>query len=152
MGKRKSVKVRRRGAIDHLEVYRPDDNRDLGWGIRVNDAGYTHVKPGVEYPPFMGVRMEWRKNAPSCGRLVYPAEDSVWEKYIADEKQAGNFTAWDPESDAAAAYRANFPNDNWTPIGYLRINKDEPDGSQYGQTDKWLVPHNFNVGTMVLVR
>lgn len=43
--------MRRRGAIDHLEVYRPDDNRDLGWGIRVNDAGYTHVKPGVEYPP-----------------------------------------------------------------------------------------------------
>ena len=100
-------------------------------------------------PPFMGVRMEWRKNAPSCGRLVYPAGDPVWEKYIADEKQAGNFTAWDPESDAAAVYRANFPNDSWTPIGYLRINKD---GSPYGQTDKWLVPHNFNVGTMVLVR
>lgn len=38
-------------SVDHLEIYRPNDSRDIGWGIRVHDAGYTHVKPGMDYPP-----------------------------------------------------------------------------------------------------
>ena len=99
--------------------------------------------------PLFGVKPDKRRNAPNCGRIVYQAGDPVMERYVADETAAGNFTAWDPESAAAKTYRNNFPNDNWTPIGYLRLHKNEPN---YGQTDKWLVPHNFNAGTMVLVR
>ena len=80
-------------------------------------------------------------DTPSYGRIVYPKGEAGWEAYIAEQKDGGNFTAWDPESARAKEYLAAFP-DQWRPIGYMTI-----DGNK-----RWLVPHNFNVGTMVLVR
>ena len=74
------------------------------------------------------------------GRFVYPKGNAEWVAYL-DTHTNGNFTAWDPESARAKEYLAAFP-DQWRPIGYMTI-----DGNK-----RWLVPHNFNVGTMVLVR
>lgn len=35
----------------YLALYRPIDNFDLGWGLKVTDAGYTNIRPGDDYPP-----------------------------------------------------------------------------------------------------
>lgn len=40
-----------RPSIDYLALYRPIDHFDLGWGVKVSDAGFTNIKPGVPYPP-----------------------------------------------------------------------------------------------------
>ena len=34
----------------YLALYRPIDNFDLGWGLKVTDAGYTNIRPGDDYP------------------------------------------------------------------------------------------------------
>ncbi|MBO7683433.1 MAG: AraC family transcriptional regulator [Kiritimatiellae bacterium] len=34
----------------YLALYRPIDNFDLGWGLKVTDAGYTNIGPGDDYP------------------------------------------------------------------------------------------------------
>ena len=37
--------------MDFLALYKPIDNFDLGWGLRVTDVGYTNIRPGEDYPP-----------------------------------------------------------------------------------------------------
>ncbi len=34
----------------YLALYRPIDNFDLRWGLKVMDAGYTNIRPGDDYP------------------------------------------------------------------------------------------------------
>ena len=52
----KRVKRARDGQADgnrdpgYLALYRPIDNFDLGWGLKVTDAGYTNIRPGDDYP------------------------------------------------------------------------------------------------------
>ena len=52
----KRVKSARDGQADgkrdpgYLALYRPIDNFDLGWGLKVTDAGYTNIRPGDDYP------------------------------------------------------------------------------------------------------
>ena len=71
-------------------------------------------------------------------RDVYPKGDSGWEGYIDGLKAAGQFTPWDPASEAAQAYFANFP-DGWKPLGYTTA-----------LGGKWLVPHNYESGLTLL--
>ena len=73
------------------------------------------------------------------GRIVYPAGDPGWEAYIAEQKQAGNFTAWKDAGNNTNTYLSAFP-DGWKPVGYSIIHK----GTTYGNVGKWLVPHNFD--------
>lgn len=35
---------------EYLALYRPIDNFDLGWGLKVTDAGYTNIRPEDDYP------------------------------------------------------------------------------------------------------
>ena len=37
-------------STEYLALYRPIDNFDLGWGLKVTDAGYTNIRPGDDYP------------------------------------------------------------------------------------------------------
>ena len=119
-------------------------------------ADYTHWS--TSQSALRDIRfMSWPSNfktmtgtfggTPGDGRIVYPKGNADWEAYVQELKGANNFTPWDPESDAAKAYLTRFADTPWKPIGSAVIHK----GAQYGNTRKWLVPHNFNVGMMVLV-
>lgn len=37
--------------LGNLALYRPIDNVDRGWGVRLLDAGYATVRPHEAYPP-----------------------------------------------------------------------------------------------------
>ena len=50
MRKSKSEKVTGDRDSGYLALYRPIDNFDLGWGLKVTDAGYTNIRPGDDYP------------------------------------------------------------------------------------------------------
>ena len=119
-------------------------------------ADYTHWSTGQS--ALRDIRfMSWPSNfksmagtfggTPSDGRIVYPKGDADWEAYVQELKGAGNFTPWDPESDAAKSYLTRFADTPWKPIGSAVIHK----GATYGNTRKWLVPHTYASGLMVLV-
>lgn len=80
------------------------------------------------------------------GRIVYPADDAGWKGYL-DANTNGNFTAWDPDSDEARAYLSRFE-DGWKPIGYMTIGL----GTKWGACIKWMVPHNFKPGLMLMLK
>ena len=80
-------------------------------------------------------------------RIVYPAGDPNWTAYIEELKQADNFTAWADAGDNTNTYLSAFP-DGWKPVGSAIIHKD----TQWGNTRKWLVPHNFATGMKLLFR
>lgn len=48
--KSKSGKTAGKRDAGYLALYRPIDNFDLGWGLKVTDAGYTNIRPGDDYP------------------------------------------------------------------------------------------------------
>ena len=48
--KSKSGKTAGKRDSGYLALYRPIDNFDLGWGLKVVDAGYTNIRPGDDYP------------------------------------------------------------------------------------------------------
>ena len=50
MEKSKSEDAVRNRDSGYLALYRPIDNFDLGWGLKVTDAGYTNIRPGDDYP------------------------------------------------------------------------------------------------------
>ena len=83
-------------------------------------------------------------------RLVYQKGDPGWEAYIAEQKQAGNFIAWEDAGKSGRKtndYLTAF-SDHWKPVGYIVVHK----GSASGNIGKWFVPHNFNAGTTILLR
>ena len=92
----------------------------------------------MSYPSNVGTISGAFDGTPSTGRVVYPKGDSGWEGYIDGLKAAGQFTPWDPASEAAQAYFANFP-DGWKPLGYTTA-----------LGGKWLVPHNYESGLTLL--
>lgn len=95
------------------------------------------------YPTNFEAKTDAFYRTPDAGRIVYPKGDSGWNAYL-DAHTNDNFTAWDPASPEAQRYLQDFP-DGWKPIGRMRIHK----GATYGNTYKWMVPHNFGKGLII---